>query len=274
MEWSSSIMMGQSVKENRMSLPMQDLQQRQTTKSIISITGERSKHVPKDIFQSPLPEMEGKQFGKLTVISDVATVIVESGTKRKRTLVLTQCSCGEIAWKNLDNVKRGIAGCRVCDKPRIAPKWLVQRCISAKCRCENPQDPRFKDYGARGIRFCFKGPTEMALWLMEHFDCSDRKMQIDRINNNGNYEPGNVRMTTPSINAMNTRHQLKIKMLRFRESHLEIRYADATLCRLLGKGFSEEEIVKRFYQKSCKPKGVYGTFSMPDQDIVSQLMVY
>ena len=130
------------------------------------------------------------------------------------------------------------------------------------------------DYGGRGIRFCFDGPTDMALWLMERFDCTDRRMQIDRIDNNGNYEPGNVRMTTPSINGMNRRHQLKVKMLRFRQEHPEVRYADATLCNLISRGFSNEEIVERFNSPSCKPKGVYGTFSTPDPAIVSQLMVY
>lgn len=114
----------------------------------------------------------------------------------------------------------------------------------------------------------------MGLWLMANFDCSNRKLQIDRINNNGNYEPGNIRMTTPSINAMNTRHQNKIKMLRFRMKHPEIRYADATLCRFFSMGLSEKEIIKRYHTPSAKPKVVYGTFSTPDPDIVSQLLVY
>lgn len=252
-----------------------------TTRSGVGITGERSAAVLRKDFPSALPDITGKRFGKLTVISDVIRVTEEFLTPlnhlpstRKRKFVQTICKCGEIAWKNWDNLRRGIAGCRVCDKPRKAPLWLVRRAIAAKQRCENPADRRYPDYGGRGIQFKFNGPTEMALWLMEKFDCRNRKMQIDRIDNNGNYEPGNVRMTTASINAMNTRHQNKIKMLRFRMKHPEIRYADTTLCRFFSKGMSEEKIVKRFYQPSLKPKGVYGTFSTPDPGIVSQLQVY
>jgi hypothetical protein len=247
----------------------------------VNITGERTGSVLRQESQYLAPELRGNRFGKLIIVSDMIRVMEEKLTAkkhlpstRKRKYALTLCRCGVIAWKNLDNIRRITAGCRICDKPRRAPKWLTARTGAAKDRCENPNNPSYADYGGRGIRFCFKGPTDMALWLMEHFDCTDRRMQIDRINNNGNYEPGNLRMTTPSINQTNTRHQLKIKMLRFRQKHPEIRYADTTLCHLISQGFSDAEIVERFNKPSCKPKGVYGTFSTPDPDIVSQLMVY
>lgn len=256
-----------------MSSPTPGLPQRRITKSIINITGERSKHPLKEMSQYVLPNVTGKQFGKLTVISDEAIKLIEQTTGRKRILVQTQCQCGTIAWKNWDNLKRRIAGCRECDNPRKAPLWLVQRAIAAKGRCENPHDPRYQDYGGRGIRFQFSSPTAMAVYLMEHFKINQR-MQIDRINNNSDYAPGNIRMTTSSINQMNTRRQNKVKMLRFRMKHPEIRYADSTLCGFFGNKMSEAEIIRRYYRKSSKPKGVYGTFSTPDPDIVSQLLVY
>jgi hypothetical protein len=239
----------------------------------VGITGERSGTVVKK--QSPLvlPDITGTQSGKLMAVSDEAIVVEEANSHRRRIFVQTQCQCGEMAWKSWDNFRQGKAGCRVCDKPRKAPLWLVQRAIAAKQRCENPDDPRYADYGRRGIKFKFSGPTEMAVYLMEHCNCK-RKMQIDRIDNNGDYAPGNLRMTTPSINGMNTRHQIKIKMLRFRMKHPEIRYADATICNLLSQRMSEDEIIERFYRYSAKPKGVYGTFSTPDPAIVSQLLVY
>ena len=214
-----------------MSLNTLDSQPPRITRSGVNITGERTGSVLRRESQYPAPELKGKQFGKLTVISD---------TVRVREELLT-------AKLHLPSTRK---------------------------RKYDPNNPRYADYGGRGIRFCFDGPTDMALWLMERFDCTDRRMQIDRIDNNGNYEPGNVRMTTPSINGMNRRHQLKVKMLRFRQEHPEVRYADATLCNLISRGFSNEEIVERFNSPSCKPKGVYGTFSTPDPAIVSQLMVY
>lgn len=176
-----------------MSLNTQDSQPPRITRSGVNITGERTGSVLRRESQYPAPELKGKQFGKLTVISDTVRVREELLTAklhlpstRKRKYALTRCQCGTVAWKSLDNLKRGTAGCRVCDKLRRAPKWLVARIGNAKDRCENPNNPRYADYGGRRIRFCFDGPTDMALWLMERFDCTDRRMQIDRIDNNGN----------------------------------------------------------------------------------------
>lgn len=251
---------------------MQELQRPLTTRCGRGITGERWKSAQGEVSEFPSPVKANTRFGKLTVISDVGRM-AKFPSGKTRHFLLTQCDCGAVAWKNIDNLRKQTAGCRKCGHPRRAPKWLVNRCEAAKLRCENISDPRYWDYGGRGITFGFNGPTEMACYIMQHFPL-DRKMQIDRIDNRLGYEPGNIRMVTPSVNMMNRRRQIKIKMFRFRMLHPEIRYADATLNHLIGRGLTDAEIVKRFYKPSTKPKGRYGTFSTPDPDIVSQLMVY
>ena len=71
-------------------------------------------------------------------------------------------------------------------------------------RCGNPLNPEFGRYGARGIRVCDR-------WLrFENFlaDMGRRPgkgYSIDRINNDGNYEPGNCRWATAKQQAMNRR---------------------------------------------------------------------
>ncbi|WP_212751097.1 hypothetical protein, partial [Escherichia coli] len=57
----------------------------------------------------------------------------------------------------------------------------------------------------------------------------------------------------------------------FRQQYPHVRYADNTLKALLLKGLTAEQIVHRWAQPSCKPKGVYGTFSTADPTLVSQL---
>ena len=66
---------------------------------------------------------------------------------------------------------------------------------SMKSRCNNPNDCNFAHYGARGIRVC--GRWEKFENFFE--DLGDRPStthSIHRINNDGNYEPSNVRWAT------------------------------------------------------------------------------
>ena len=97
-----------------------------------------------------------------------------------------------------------------------------------------------------------------------------KDMELDRIDNNGHYEPGNIRYVNKKINMNNTRRRrLTPAMHAFRQRHPNIKYADATLVRMIGENMTDEQIIAAYHKGSCKPKGVYGTFSTPDPDILS-----
>jgi hypothetical protein len=74
----------------------------------------------------------------------------------------------------------------------------------AKQRCTNPNDARhWKDYGGRGIKFLF---TSFEQFFAELGSRPEGKT-LDRINNDGNYEPGNVRWATQSEQNKNQRRR-------------------------------------------------------------------
>jgi hypothetical protein len=73
-------------------------------------------------------------------------------------------------------------------------------------RCSNPHFAGWKDYGGRGIQVCDR-------WMQfENFlaDMGQRPpgKSLDRINNDGNYEPSNCKWSTPKEQANNRRKRL------------------------------------------------------------------
>lgn len=73
---------------------------------------------------------------------------------------------------------------------------------TARNRCRNPKDKAFPDYGGRGIKFLF---STMQEWLAEVGTKPSPDHCIDRINNDGNYEHGNLRWATRTESNRNTR---------------------------------------------------------------------
>lgn len=92
---------------------------------------------------------------------------------------------------------------------RAVPHWLDRRFTAAKQRCQNPKDPNYKNYGARGIEFRFPSVTDAAIYMIETCGLPDRSMELDRIDVNGHYEPGNLRWVTHQQNCQNQRRYLE-----------------------------------------------------------------
>lgn len=73
----------------------------------------------------------------------------------------------------------------------------------AQQRCTNPTNEEYKNYGARGIKFLF---VSFEQFFNELGPRTTPQHSLDRINNDGNYEPGNVRWATDAQQRANKRH--------------------------------------------------------------------
>jgi|SRR5208282_1717840 len=125
------------------------------------------------------------------------------------------CDCGKFSIVASSALRRGSSTkCRWCHNRVAATTHGASSETSthhreyraycdAKKRCTNPKSPVWKDYGGRGIEFLF---ASFEQWLTELGPRPSAVFSVDRFpNNDGNYEPGNVRWATRSEQQHNKR---------------------------------------------------------------------
>ena len=81
-----------------------------------------------------------------------------------------------------------------------------------KYRCTNPNSHKYPRYGGRGITVCDEWLESFQAFYDHIGDAPTPKHSLDRIDNDGNYEPGNVRWATPHqqrVNQENGTRELK-----------------------------------------------------------------
>lgn len=94
-------------------------------------------------------------------------------------------------------------------KDNRPPEYFIWSAIQQRCR--NPKDKRFRWYGARGIAVCRRwyegenGKSAFACFLADVGPRPTPKHSIDRIDNDGHYEPGNCRWALLDVQIANKR---------------------------------------------------------------------
>lgn len=155
---------------------------------------------------------------RLTFIRQTKTTVSKTGYKER--YALFRCDCGKEKEVSIRAFKRGktkSCGCymrEICSKNgkvnsykhglKKHPIYKVWQCM--KSRCYYKKHRAYKNYGGRGIQICEEWKNDVSKFYNFCIRNGWQKgLQIDRIDNNGNYEPSNCRFVTPAKNIRNSR---------------------------------------------------------------------
>lgn len=157
-----------------------------------------------------LKDLTGQKFGKLTVLKRA------KNTASNKVQWECLCDCGQIKVANSSNLvqkQTQSCGCLFIDavtRHGLCSNRLYSIWKGIKQRCLNPKGKYWINYGGRGIELCSDWqdfPTFYSWALNNGYTAN---LTLERIDNNGNYEPSNCKWITRAEQNRNMRSNIMV----------------------------------------------------------------
>lgn len=162
-------------------------------------------------------DLTGQRFGRLTVLE--RAVRGSTPGKKHRTYWLCECDCGNVSVVLAEGLKSGNTTSCGCYHREVVSKTIMThkriednvylKWSAMKARCFNKNTEHYSDYGGRGITVCDRWRDSFDLFYedvskLPHF--GEDGYSLNRIDNDGNYEPGNVEWADSVVQNNNKRN--------------------------------------------------------------------
>jgi len=179
--------------------------------------------------QKPIPSLNvGDKVFMLTILEIIPGSYpygmkkVSGGHKHKRVRALCECGVERVLY--YDSVRWHKTKSCGCLRNRIGQTHGMHKSAEyrswdgMKRRCYNKNSKDYKYYGPRGIIVCDRWINNFEAFFEDMGLKPSAKHSIDRINNDGNYEPGNCRWATAQQQSINRRPSARI----YKKNNLEV----------------------------------------------------
>lgn len=153
----------------------------------------------------------GDKIVRLTIL-EIIPGYRKKGLKKVNRKVKCLCECGNITLPFYHSVKIGktkSCGCLDGEYHGMTGSSEYHSWSAMRQRCYNKNYRAFKDYGGRGITVCHRWQSSFNNFLNDMGKKPSEEYSLDRINNDGNYEPSNCQWSTYLEQANNRRSRMR-----------------------------------------------------------------
>ena len=261
------------IKANARSLHMTESQAHQTTESSAKKSQKRLNYEKQ---RSEVTRLKLQRLLQETGLKLVTPLDEIRGAKRK---YVFQCACGaEFSARPVDMFRNTQSSCRSCSSKRRMSQYVLTeagrqhlnkmtenaaqhntkdavwhsvyvRCNSAADRCK-----RHPNYHGRGIEFRFASPAAMTAWILANLGPPKKGQSIDRIDNDGHYEAGNLRWANRKTQNSNKReYKGSVYGNRIKRLMELTDYGYESIRTFINKGMTDDDIINKKRHPSGRP---------------------